>query len=236
MDLNDVREFINVILKEQAPDKVYMSPSQFADVLNQCSLVHFKRKIGLPEEYRPGQPIPRQAFEITKKLTLDLLPFKVEMGTTTPPLTVNQFGLADIPGNCYYPAAFGFRLYRNGVLDYREVDMVNDLEWKSRLRNSITKPTQRYPICNLLGNGKIRFAPTNLGRVDFVYLKYPQAAVFGYSIQSGFIKYEQAQSTQLEWDDINMIDIIMLYLERIGVVLTRTDLLQYAQKVQVAGV
>jgi hypothetical protein len=235
MDLNDVRNFVNVILKEHSPTKVFMPPVQFVDVINQCSLIQFKKKIGLPEEYRPGQPVPRQAYEITKRLTLDLMPFKVEMGTTTTPLVVDAYGIATLPDNCYYPSAFGFRLYRNGSLDYREVDVVNDMEWGARLRNSITRPTQKYPVCNFLGNHKVRFSPINLKKVDFVYLKYPTPAVFGFTIVDGFIKYNVNTSTQLEWDDVNMIDIIMMFLERMGVIMNRADLIQHAQKVEGTG-
>jgi hypothetical protein len=235
MDLNNIRTFLNIILRDHAPERMSMTPEQFIELLNICSLLHFKKKVGLPEEYRPGMPLPRQAYEITKKLSIDLNPFKVAMGDDTPPLVVDAYGHATLPAGCYYPTAFAFRLFRNGEVDIREIDIVNDQQWFERQGNRITKPSQKYPIVQFIGGGKVRFSPFNLLRVDMTYLKLPTPAVYGYTITSDFIKYNASTSTQLEWDDINIIDIIFMFLERIGVQISRQDLIQYSNKVNTQG-
>lgn len=83
-----------------------IGPEEFCMALQVSNLKHFKKKIGLPEEYQPGSPVSRQSFEITQVITDDLMPFKVHLGSPNIPfLSVDADGYALIPNNFYYPTS-----------------------------------------------------------------------------------------------------------------------------------
>ena len=44
-----------------------VSPEDITRWLNVAQLTHFKRRTGLPEEYKPGTPIPSHVAELTKR-------------------------------------------------------------------------------------------------------------------------------------------------------------------------
>lgn len=235
MDLNLIRGLVVIVLGDRNPTKRDMPIESFESLLHASSLTHFKKKIGLPEEYQVGMPLPRQAFELTKKITMDLLPFHVEMGTTSPSLPVDIHGIATLPIDVYYPSVFRYRYVVGTTVKHIPIDIVNDLEWNERMRNSITKGSKKYPIANFIGPNRVRFSPTDLARVDFDYIKVPTRPVFGYSTDLGFIDYNPVTSTQLEWDDVNVLDIISIFMEKMGVSISTIDIAQYADKLKNTG-
>ena len=235
MDLNKIRQLIVIILGDRNPAKRDFPVEYFESGLYAASLIHFKKKIGLPEEYQVGMPLPRQAYEITRKIKMDLLPFHVEMGTTSPSLVVNDHGLAELPANVYYPSVFRYRYMVGIAVKHRPIDIVNDLEWNERMRNSITKGTKKHPVCNFIGPKRVRFSPVDLRRVDFDYVKFPNRPVFAYNIDLDYIDYDETRSTQLEWDDVNIMDVISIFMEKLGVSIGSPDIVQYADKLKNTG-
>jgi hypothetical protein len=240
------------------------SPEDFNIALNASNLKHFKKKTGIPEEYRVGMPISRQSFEVTQIITDDVLPFKIHMGDqNTPPLSVNSNGYADIPSDFFYPSALSHKYFPNtdctGSYILRPIDVLTDSQWDHIAGSAIRMPTLMYPACNFQ-NGVIRFLPKDIQRVDFVYLKLPETPVYDYYINADgehiymipgeshvLLTGEQGSagqtsgtvtslSVELEWHDINKLDIVSLILSNLGINQREISLQQYAEMNKQTGV
>jgi hypothetical protein len=235
MTLDQLRILAATFIRDKAPE-VNMVPEQWAALLRIASLKHFKRKIGLPEEYAPGRPLPAQIPEISQRITDDLLPFKVHMGRNGyPKLAISANGEAVIPTDFFYPLSLMYPVIDSGQLVYNNVEVLTDSEWVDYLSSKIITPNKKYPIANFQ-KSYIRFAPINLQSVEFTYLKKPVDPVYAYTIANDFIEYDPVHSVELEWDELNKIDILYILLSDIGVVVTRGDIVQLSEKVKQQGI
>ena len=75
----------------------------------------------------------------------------------------------------------------------------------------------------------IQFSPNNLYSANIIYLKKPDDMVWGYTLNGAVPEYSEALSTQPEWNDTDMNEIIYLALSYIGVNLKDPDVSQFAQ-------
>lgn len=178
MNNQEILDLCNFILNKEQTGKS-INEDQISDILNAASLKHFKKLVGLPEEYAPGAPVPRVQYEITALVKAKLSPFSVLMdGITDSLLLVDSYGQATIPANYYYPTGLGNRVSAN---KWKPIEVVTDAEWIGRLSRFITEPTESNPIANFQ-NGYIRFAPIKSKGIYFSYLRYPLAPVYDYYI------------------------------------------------------
>ena len=237
MNLGELFDLAGFIVQDIDPEK-QVSPPEFELALKAANIKHFKQKIGLPEEYQPGMPLPRQVPEITMKITEDIRPFKVFMGrgagANATPLSVDD-GYATIPDDYYYPLSMVYRWVKDGAIVRRNIDIVDDLEWGNRISDPLTKGTKKNPICNYQAT-EIRFQPDSILFVDFTYLRMPNEPVFATKYDDGYVQYDAANSTELEWDDINQLDILYKTLTDLGFGLKRGDVIQYAEQHKQQGV
>ena len=235
MNLGDVSNIISFILSDRKPDLV-ITPGEFERILHLCQLKHFKRKIGLPEEYQPGAAIPPQVYEISKVITDDLAPFKVMMGGDNPPLVVDTNGEALLPSDFFYPSTLTYKYVKdNGEIVLREIELLSDKEYNKRLSSFVSRPSRKFPVGNIYGN-KIRFYPYTLKFVDMIYLKVPPEPVYGTSYGKGYQRYDAATSTELLWNDVNIIDIIGLFMTELGINIPSADLISYSQNQKQTGI
>lgn len=241
-----------------------ISPEEFNMALQAANMRHFKRKIGVPEDYRPGMPIAKQGFERTQVLTDDLLPFKVHMGSpNVQAMIVDQDGYAVLPSNFFYPSALSYKYFPNndctGTYKTRKIDVLTDQQWDYVIGSSIRRPTLKYPAANFQA-GTIRFSPTNLQRVDFVYLRYPANPVYDYYINADLdhiyllpgtshvlVAGEEgsmgqqpgtsvvSMSVEMEWNYSNRLDILAFILSFLGMNMREGALQQFAEMTKQSG-
>jgi hypothetical protein len=241
-----------------------ISPVEFNQALVVANLKFLKKKIGISEEYRVGQPIPRQSSEVTQVITDDILPFKIHMGDpNTPELVIDSNGYATIPTDFFYPHALSYKYFPNndcsGDYDPEKIDVLTDQQWDDIAGSSIRRPTLKYPACNFQ-NGVIRFLPKNLQRANFVYIRNPLTPVYDYYINAD-LEYVymlpgtvhtlltgeegslgqttgtvQSLSVELEWNDINKIDISSIILSFLGINVREPQLQQYAEMSKQSGI
>lgn len=227
MNLGEIFKIINIISGDKLKGKK-LSPSQAESIINLAQLKHFKEKVGVPEQYSPGMPIPKQVFENTRINSMDLQPFKVHMGKVGEVyMTVNNNGYGDVPSDMYYPSTAMY----NG----RRVDILSDDEWAYRYDDELTKGTERNPIANIQDT-YVRFSPLKNTFVEFVYLRYPANVVFSFTQTEKFISYNESGSTELEWNEVNQIDIIYKVMFELGINIGKQEVLSVADKVKKEGV
>jgi len=76
----------------------------------------------------------------------------------------------------------------------------------------------------------IQFSPNNLYSANIIYLKKPADMVWGYTLDGNSRPvYSEALSTQPEWSDTDINEIIYLALSYVGVNLKDPDVSQFAQ-------
>lgn len=228
MTLNDINFIVSFTLERYAPSLV-VTPYKLGQLLHVAQLKHFKRKLGLPED---AQKV--QQYEISKVISSDLDPFKVIMGDKTMEMRVVD-GYAPLPSGFYYPSTMRYRRVKLGKETWKEVDILSDKEFDHRVSSTLLRPSTRYPIANLQKN-YFRVEPRGIRSVYFVYLKLPTKPVFGITMVRGFSEYDPTTSTELEWNDVNIIDIIYIMLSDLGVKISSAELFQIAEKTKIKGI
>jgi len=235
MNLNDCLMLMNLIVGDMSPATGELAKEQFNILARTGNLMHFKKKIGLPEEYQPNAPVTRQVYEVTTKISQDLSPFKVVMGeNNTAPLMINANGIATIPTDLYYPSSLIFKYVHDTIVKNRFVDILTDKEYDRRISSAVEYPTKYFPVCNFQ-DGYIRFTPKDLQYANFTYLRYPVDPEYKVTVIDGQNVYDAVNSVQFEWNRVNIIDIIHLMLETIGVHIGKGIVYQYAEKLKKEG-
>lgn len=166
----DILKFINFVVNKHQKDN--MTFDQFNNLLDVCEKLHFKKKVGIPDDYL-ARPFQREAFEIVQKITDDLKSFKVTMGENFMPMIVDVAGRALYPSDYYYVTGIIYLHYKSaGDIQNRQVNICTDAEFNAAISSFIIKPTLKDPVCNFQ-SAFIRFRPITLQRVNFSYLRFP---------------------------------------------------------------
>lgn len=232
MTIDVFRQLMVFILGELRPMDKNVSPEEFDYAVNAAQLKYYKTKLGLPEEYQSGMPLPRQAYPINQLSDNTLRRFKVLKGyDETTPLSVSAEGYIMLPNNFYYL----LELTYSSVSRIKPIELVTDQEWAQRIGSVIKQPSKSFPIANLLAD-KLRVYPKALQYVNMVYLRLPNDIHFAYKDDEGFIEYDPDNSVQFEWGEIEQLDILSIVMEMMGVNLKRGELYQYADKMNKEGV
>jgi len=235
MNLKDIRDII-VLISGDKGLKFSFTPEGFENLLNIAQLKHYKRKLGLPEQYAPGMPVSRQSYEITSVLTEDLKKFKVLIGgNTSTPLTLDADGHLAYPSDYYIVTSITYYYVTGGKTYLRKVDILNDLQYGEAISRVSTVPDEMFPVCNRQAT-YIQFYPILTGNLSMTYLRMPVKPVWALDTTNGYYGYDDANSVQLEWDDINIIDIITIMLGDIGIPIQDGEVLQYAENLKERGV
>jgi len=88
------------------------------------------------------------------------------------------------------------------------------------------KTRARYSVC--LVDGGIEVLPNEKGTLELTYYRKPTYAVYGVTVTASGEVYDSASSTQPEWPDEelnNLVDLLLFYK---GVQFRETPLIQYA--------
>jgi len=233
MNVWEIYQFINFRANKEQSGRSY-TPEQFNISAKAVNIDYFKVKAGLPEEYKPGFPFPRQAWQITQKITDDLRKFMWVMGINGAQLQINRHGLATLPSNYVRESSI---YYDNGQTVNCETDerwvpieIIDDSQWGDRLTSSIKYPDKEYPVCRFIGN-QIEFRPKSLKAVNMTYLRLPDAAVLGYTIDgNNDIVYNPTTSVQFEWPEDCHTDIANMMLIWLAENLSNPMMIQEGQQ------
>jgi len=201
----DVYEFVNFRLNKEQSGRVF-TPETFNLACSFADYELFRLKYGLPEQYRPGQPIPAQAWEITQENTDALSHLKVYMGgMESAQLRLDSSGYAIYPKDYLHYSSLAFVDYLSDCLTAEgeeiriPIEVIRDGDWDGRIADILTKPTMEYPICRF-NSSYIEFRPRGLGSVDFTYLRKPTPAKLGYTIDANSnIIYNPSDSRDPDW-------------------------------------
>jgi hypothetical protein len=228
MNLLDVNSILAFWIGKKLPSFT-LSKGEFERLLHLAQLKHLNKKIGLTSEYLPGQPIPRQALEITTRITMDIQKLKKEKD-----INIGVGGFADLPIDFYFPSSLTVKLIRGTDIKYRNVDFESDKVFSEKIGSFINKPSKYFPIATITGD-HAKINPTGFKYAHLTYISIPTKPVYGVSHHRGFAEYVSATSTELQWDDTNIIDIMIIALGEIGISVTSGELVQISDKSKNTG-
>jgi hypothetical protein len=237
MTVWEIYQFIEFRANKDQSGRSY-TPEQFNLACKAVNIEYFKLKAGLPEEYRVGAPMPRQAWQLTQKITDDLRMFMHVMGIDGPQLQINRFGLATLPANYVRESSI---MYDNGQTvgctteeGWVPVEVVTDAVWADRIGSSLKYPDKENPFCRFIGS-RVEFRP-KIPSVNMTYLRMPNPAILGYTIDSNNdIVYNPATSTQFEWPEDTHTDIANNLYSWLGENLNSPLMIQQAERRKMQG-
>jgi hypothetical protein len=222
----DIIKIVNLVQNKDLNGNA-LNQEDYASAINTHSLRLFKRKLGLPEEYSKDQPVSQEGVDVSKKIDQDLSPF---LDTVTVSKVGNTIDLTS-----YNPAFIAsFIPVPQGLRGFDEVTLG---EKPDRMINAITHPTLDDPIVVRRGKSKFDLFPSGILGAEVTYYKYPTPAVIAWTRNATTLRpeYDSVNSVELEWDDINKMDIAYMILRDAGVNLQRRDIEVYANDLVKSG-
>lgn len=207
IDVNSIYDYVNWMLnKEQSGNS--LPPNQFNLGLEWSNLEYFKLKYGLSEDYQAGRPVAPITYEISQKIMSDMRTLRTVLGgKNAPAMAVDVNGWSAIPSDYLHVSTIK---YNGNIVEVLREDFLGD-----RLNNSIKYPSKTNPICVFQEN-YIEFYPTDLGFVEFSYLRLPQTPVWGYTIVNDQPIYSASTSIQSEFPQDCLVDIANLIIHYAG--------------------
>ncbi len=112
----------------------------------------------------------------------------------------------------------------------RPVEVIADDELAYRLNSQIDAPSEFTPVVVRVDNDTWQLYPKVQHAGTMVYLAVPRTPVFGYTLMSGrVIVYDPLTSVQLQWNDKDILSIILIALNGLGINLSEPDIIQWSE-------
>jgi len=208
----NLQEIINFVLLRMNEDQSGMSitPDLWTPVFRAVNLEYTKQKLGLPEEYQPLAPYPRQGYQITQRMQDDTRHLVT-------PLVLNVVNnKAALPSNYLYLSSLTYLYVRNTPSGLQKtvqtVELLPDQDFTARIGSSLMRPTFKAPVARFIGT-EIEFAPSAIKNVDLVYVRMPAEPLYAYTVNSNDeYVYNPSGSVQFDWPKICMPDIANMVL------------------------
>lgn len=233
-NINDIYLFVSFIADSYQSRKI--SDTEFNQIIDAVNLDMWKLKVGLPEEYQANAPFPRQAWQISNKISDDMRYFITEVA-----INKNNNGIFAYPNN--YGAFSSLRYTRilNNNCDTpdvktRTIELVTDAELSERLDNTIIPPNYDYPVGAWYAAGW-KVYPTQITTVDLTYLRLPTTPVRGFIFDpvTDLTQYDPATSVQLDFPKTLWIDFAVMCVKFLSINIREADLYTMAQQRQLSG-
>jgi len=233
-NLNDIYLWVNFLSDSYQSRKV--SDDEFNQIIDATNLDLWKLKVGLPEEYQMNAPFPRQAWQISNKISDDMRYFITEAD-----ITKNSSGIFPYPTD--YGAFSSLRYTRilNNNCDTpdvktRTIELVTDGELSERLDNTIIPPNFDYPVGAWYAAGW-KVYPQIINDVRLTYLRLPTKPFRNYTFDpvTDLTNYDPIGSVQLDFPKTLWIDFAVMCVKYLSINIREADLYQMAQQRQLSG-
>lgn len=232
MKVDRIFTLVNFIANKH--QRNYLAPSEFNFLTEMVQWQLFKERYGLPEEYQPGQPLPRVAFEVTQKVTDDMRVFK-----TKATLNIDKDGQAPYPSDYVHRIGVRKNVTLKSELD-ADGDPVNKTRWVKvklvdedklsyRLGSTIVAPSLEYPLFVLQGTF-MQFYPITLQSVEFTYLRAPTPPKWAFTTGTNNRPlFDSANSTDIEFPEETVNDFVIRILSKLAIHIREPQLVEYAE-------
>lgn len=223
MDIKVVHDTVLFYLNKD--QNMYVSHEEIDEVLDRAQMVLFN-------QYHTNPKLPAQSqaalYGESQRIDDALSPFK-DLFTFTPATTTG--GIVSLPVNyqhliSLYTTTFNSTLGRNV---YSGVQVLSEEELIERLESQIIPVSSGDPIAIMNKQDKIQLFPPTGATGGVYYFRRPVKPVFAYTQSGRVITYDNVNSVDLEWRDIDVNNIISIALSYFGLNMSAADVVQFAQ-------
>jgi hypothetical protein len=202
-----------------------LTPDRFNLINDQAQWDYMEFLLGDFRKYIPGRPIPPVAWGMTGRIRQSLTPF-IQPATT---LSVNpSTGEAAYPPNYEMWDAMYWGIYKQRVKFIQQGRLASHI-------NSTINPVQRNPVFLSVYRG-FEIYPNSIGSVQLSYIRSPRPIRWvGTNDIYGRLVYNQALSSNPEWQRTDMLEIIARAMRMMGVNLQANQVSQYAEQIKNQG-
>lgn len=254
INIDEFRQFVLFVMNKSGNGEI-PTPEEFNRVVNQSIAEWTAKKIGNPQLYQPGRPIPPQSIDVTMRLLEDLRHLKESQEffiASNSEAQAGNYGRVILPngsnflqpdGNFLPAYLFFIRLDAEFIKDasavgdreLRPVVIKTANQVSYRRISKIAPPTKKYPIGEFYDT-YIQVYPVNVQKVMLTYLREPLTAVWAYTIVNNRPVYNAAGSTDIDVPYLNKNDLAMIYLKYQGINLSDMQLTAFADQMEKSGV
>lgn len=202
-NISNIHDLISFI--ERKERGVFTLPPQKDIILNAGQLDVYNRYF---EPYNQGNENIHDALK----------PFKVDYQFAS-----DSNGFVSLPANAIHLLRNVFTVYGSTVNRAREV---NEAQWVDAITNQLRPVSLTRPVYKQYQTGFTLYPQTT--QAGFLsYLKLPAVPVYGYTQSGRQITYDPATSTQIEFDDIYVNEIIARAMFYLGYNLSEADISEF---------
>lgn len=222
MNINDVHNTILFILDKEQDG--FVTHGEIDDMLDRAQLVLFNQYFNNPKVPASAQP---QSYTQNQRVHDSLSAFKQRATFTT---VDTPSGVYTLPNDFMNLLSLYTTVYSNALARnvYTAVQILPEDELIMRLESQVIPVTTDDPIGIMNKENKIQLFPETAQSGGVYYLRRPVKPVFGYTQSGRTITYNSGTSTQLEWKTNDIMNIIVIALQYIGINLDADGVLQYA--------
>lgn len=214
----------------------YVSHEEIDSVLDKAQLALFN-------QYHTNPKLPSQAqaalYGESQRIDDALSAFKAKytFAPGTIPNSISSGGVVTMPANYLHLLSMYTTVYNNqlGRNVYSGVQVLSEEELIERLESQVIPVTPDDPIAIMNSSNQIQLFPETAQSGGVYYLRRPVAPVFAYTQTGRTITYNPIASTQLEWRDFDINNIISIALSYYGLNLSSQEVMQFAQVKQQEG-
>jgi len=201
----------------------YITPEEWNRAINQSQYSFANYLLGQFQSYVPGRPQARVSWGQNQNVR-----------ETLSPIIYGYILNADINGLAPYPG------------DYQKTDAVTSMYGAQRLRfisqdrlffalNDVNTPIATNPIYLVKDTG-FQFYPITTTQARLSYVRTPPNIVWAYTLDAdGLPVYNEAQSDDPIWQDVDCFEIVARCLRMFGVSLQDGVVSQYANEIKMQG-
>jgi hypothetical protein len=218
----------------------FINMDEFARLFNQGQVELQKQLYSNIAKYGPQMPKSSPSDDDNKRVQAALAPFIKAISIQLSSGFGNYNPDADFNLGPTQVTATGYCkdcCEGDPIIRYRAtVQWLGDGEFDRRCNDPIDYPRTTDPIARFYDKGRIEVSPVNINYVEFRYYRKPNKIYVGRTIVNGreFPNEVDPLNVNPEWNDPEIMAIIVKVLEYTGVVLNDSLLLQYGlQKEQI---
>lgn len=222
MSIDEMYRLVQFIIRKNQNGN--LRPSDFNNIINVAQVAYMDYLLGQFQKYTPGRPFAAVDYSQNQDIRQRLSPF-------IPPrvqVTIDGSGRASYPSDYLSSDAMNYGIYK------KRVKFIQQDREDSHI-NSYIDPMATNPFY-LIDSGGFKFYPNDLGSASLSYIRTPANMVWNFTTDIyGRPVYTSVGSVQPEWQELDILEIVVRALQQVGVNLQLRDVEQYSQLIKAGG-
>jgi hypothetical protein len=229
MNINDIHNVILFYLNKE--QQGFVTHGEIDLVLDRAQMVLF-------DQYHTNPKLPARTqaalYGESQRIDDALSPFKSKYVFNS---GATPSGVVTLPNDYMHLISLYTTVY-NGTLGrnvYSAVQVMSEDELIERLESQVIPVSADDPVAIMNSQNRIQLFPESPATGGVYYFRRPVPPVFGYTQSGRNITYNSGTSTQLEWREMDINNIIVIALQFYGLNMTSQEIMQFGQVKEAQG-